>query len=557
MLFNSLEFLVFFVLVYAAYRILSSNYRRQNLLILVASYFFYGWWDIRFLFLIVITTVVDFNTALIIRRGFTTVRERVISSTYLLCAALLFLTINWAAIDLGAVRSGSAPSVDWGNLLASEFGLLRGLLLPALAVVAANGAYFLLQRLTPQQRARTTLGLSIAANLMILGFFKYYNFFAQSFTALATSTFGITPDPFTLEIILPVGISFYTFQSMSYTIDSYRRDVEPTTSIVDFAAYLSFFPQLVAGPIERGKHLLPQFQRPRVITNAGIRRGMWLIAWGLYKKVVIADNLAAIVNTTFGPYDGNDPLHAIPDDGLRIAITILAFAVQIYADFSGYTDIARGTAKLMGFDIMVNFRLPYFSKDPSEFWQRWHISLSSWLRDYLYISLGGNRGGTLFTYRNLILTMVLGGLWHGAAWNFVFWGIYQGLILVLYRMFDQSGLRTPEFLGKDTLQRFTMFLLVLYGWLIFRSQNAYTIYAFSAAVFAHPHWSAQAMQDLKDLLFFAHPLVLFQVFQAAMKTQDPMARWPGFVRLSVWIFVILSIMALASSGKQEFIYFAF
>ena len=557
MLFNSVEFLVFFLVVFGLYRMFQGHYRVQNLLLLASSYFFYGWWDIRFLFLIVITTVVDYNTALIIRDGHSTVRQRAGSSAYLLAASLLFLTLDWAALDFSPLWTGEFPNLDVMGLFPRSLPGWRRFLLTAGALIGANLVYFVMIRLDRAARARLALALSITVNLGILGFFKYYNFFADSFAVLTQNALGFTPDRFTLEIVLPVGISFYTFQSMSYTIDTYRRDVEPTTSLVDFAAYLSFFPQLVAGPIERGKSLLPQFRRPRTLDWEQSRQGLWLIAWGLYKKVVIADNVAAIVNTTFGPYDGANPVTTVPDDGLRILVAVLAFAVQIYSDFSGYSDIARGTAKLMGFDIMLNFRLPYIAKDPSEFWQRWHISLSTWLRDYLYIPLGGNRGGPVGTYRNLMITMILGGLWHGAAWNFVLWGLYQGLILVLYRFLDERGWRLPEFTGKGVLKGFVMFGFVLYGWLIFRAQNASTIGVFTLSIFGHPHGSAEALADLRTLLFYAHPLIIFQFLQVRFGTLDPMSKWPLLVRVAVWTFIIMSILALAPSEGGEFIYFAF
>ena len=557
MLFNSVEFLVFFGVVYGLYLAFQGRYRVQNLLLLAGSYFFYGWWDIRFLFLIVITTVVDYNTALIIREGTSTTTQRIGSSLYLMAASLLFLTLQWGALDFSPLWIGDAPKLDLIGLFPHTLAGWSGFLLTSAALLGANLTYFVMLRLDRDARAKVALALSIIVNLGILGFFKYYNFFADSFAVLSESALGYTPDRFTLDIVLPVGISFYTFQSMSYTIDTYRRDVEPTRSLVDFAAYLSFFPQLVAGPIERGKNLLPQFRRARTLDWEQCRRGIWLVVWGLYKKVVIADNVAVIVNSTFGPYDGSDPSAVVPDDGLRILVAVLAFAVQIYADFSGYSDIARGTAKLMGFDIMVNFRLPYIAKDPSDFWQRWHISLSTWLRDYLYIPLGGNKGGPWGTYRNLMITMILGGLWHGAAWNFVIWGFYQGLILVLYRYFGERGWRLADFPGKVWFKGIVMFCFVLYGWLIFRAQNLDTIGIFTLSIFAHPHGSPEALADFRTLLFYAHPLIIFQALQVYFGTMNPMLNWRLPVRVAVWTFITMSILALAPSEGGEFIYFAF
>ncbi len=317
------------------------------------------------------------------------------------------------------------------------------------------------------------MSLSIAANLSILGFFKYFDFFADSFARLL-STFGMEADWPTLNIVLPVGISFYTFQTLSYTIDVYRRKLDPTKSFLDFALFVAFFPQLVAGPIVRASHLLPQILRPRRITSPEIDAGLFLILWGYFKKVVIADNVGLIANQVFGDYGQYQ--------GIDIVIGTLAFAVQIYCDFSGYTDIARGLCKLMGFDLMLNFRLPYLADSPSDFWQRWHISLSSWLRDYLYIPLGGNRHGELATYRNLMITMLLGGLWHGAAWTFVIWGAYHGVLLCVYRAASDCrhifAVQDSYSRGNSTVQSSIralrisiMFGFTLLGWLIFRSES--------------------------------------------------------------------------------------
>ncbi|MCL4123644.1 UNVERIFIED_CONTAM: hypothetical protein GTU68_011358, partial [Idotea baltica] len=269
-----------------------------------------------------------------------------------------------------------------------------------------------------QKTKKWLVGLSMVSNLSILGFFKYYGFFATELEQLLTSIGAPIMMP-TFYVILPVGISFYTFQTMSYTIDVYRGDCEACDSFLDFAVYVSFFPQLVAGPIERAKHFLPQVIAPRTITADHFKQGLLLIAVGMFRKVVIADNMAPIANAIFA--SNVDDL-----SGAEILLGVYAFAFQIYGDFSGYSAIARGIAKWMGFDLMVNFRMPYFATTPSDFWQRWHISLSQWLRDYVYIPLGGNRFGTLMTYRNLLLTMLIGGLWHGANWTFIIWGAFHG-----------------------------------------------------------------------------------------------------------------------------------
>ena len=254
---------------------------------------------------------------------------------------------------------------------------------------------------------------ALAFNLGMLGFFKYFNFFTDSAVELC-SALGFHADAPTIRILLPLGISFYTFQAVSYVVDVYRLKTKPTGSLLDFSIYVAFFPLLISGPIERSDHLLPQIAAPRRITLEQLNAGVFLILWGFFKKLVIADNIGPIADEVFDGY--------LQQGGLNVILGALAFAFQIYCDFSGYSDIARGLAKLMGFDLILNFKLPYFALSPSDFWRRWHISLSTWLRDYLYIPLGGNRGTKLQTFRNLMVTMLLGGLWHGAAWNFVLWG---------------------------------------------------------------------------------------------------------------------------------------
>jgi D-alanyl-lipoteichoic acid acyltransferase DltB (MBOAT superfamily) len=299
-----------------------------------------------------------------------------------------------------------------------------------------------LEREAQPRRRKGWLLLSLTGNLGVLGFFKYYDFFVESFGALATKL-GWPVEARTLNIILPVGISFYTFQTMSYALDVYRRQMPATRSLTNFLAYVSFFPQLVAGPIERAQHLLPQFERTRNLTRPMLEEGVWLILWGLFKKVALADNFAPLVEMAYEQPAATAPV---------VVLGTIAFGLQIYCDFSGYSDIARGLARVLGFDIMVNFDVPYAAASLREFWRRWHISLSSWLRDYLYISLGGNRCGEGRTYLNLLLTMLLGGLWHGASWNFALWGLWHGLGLAVERRFGAARPRGPD--GSAlTLQR--------------------------------------------------------------------------------------------------------
>ncbi len=348
MVFNSITFAVFLLVVLVVYWRVPGTVR--NAVLLMASYVFYGWWDWRFLGLIALSTVVDFVVA---RRVHTAQSER--------------------------GRKG------W-------------------------------------------LFASLGVNLGVLGVFKYADFFVAS-AADALSALGVDASGPTLGLVLPVGISFYTFQTISYTFDVYRGRIEPAAGFVDFATYVAYFPQLVAGPIERAQRLLPRIiesEQRHFPRGRDLDRALSLIASGMFKKIVLADGVAPFVNEIF-----SDPS---AHSGIAVAAGVVGFAIQLYGDFSGYTDIARGVSELFGIDLMVNFRQPYLSRNITEFWRRWHISLSDWLRDYLYIPLGGNRNGTVATIRNLMITMLLGGLWHGASWNFVIWGAMHGLALAVHRV---------------------------------------------------------------------------------------------------------------------------
>lgn len=290
-----------------------------------------------------------------------------------------------------------------------------------------------LLEIVPDRRRKLLLIFSLVANLGILGFFKYFNFFVDS-AASMLGWFGFQANMPVLQVILPVGISFYTFQSMSYVIDVYRRDIRAEKDFLLYAAFVVYFPQLVAGPIERAPHLLGQLREPRVVDGARIVSGLTLILIGLFKKMAIADSVAGSVDTIF-----SDPANY---RGVILLKGLWLFSLQIYGDFSGYTDIARGVSRLMGVELMENFNQPYLSRNITEFWRRWHISLSTWLRDYLYIPLGGNRGSTAFVYRNLFLTMVIGGFWHGANWTFIIWGALHGIYLSAHKLL--LSLKSPQ-----------------------------------------------------------------------------------------------------------------
>jgi D-alanyl-lipoteichoic acid acyltransferase DltB (MBOAT superfamily) len=399
------------------------------------------------------------------------------------------------------------------------------------------------------------LAVSVICNLSFLGFFKYFNFFAETFQALLDGI-GLTANPVLLNIILPVGISFYTFQTMSYTIDIYRGQLEPTRNLRDFALFVAFFPQLVAGPIERAKRLLPQVTQKRTLKMETFGEGVFLIYWGLFQKIFVADNLAKIVDPVFAESGARN--------GVVVLIATYAFAFQIFCDFAGYSNIARGVSKCLGFDIMVNFNLPYFSKNPSEFWRRWHISLSTWLRDYLYIPLGGNRNGTWQTYRNLMLTMLLGGLWHGAGWTFVVWGGYQGLLLVAHRWFksiaDRLPLRKRRFQNKvtDICKIILFFQFVCIGWVFFRAQSLDQALAMIASIFTQfevaPGLGLRYM--LQTFLFFTSILLMVQLLQYWKKDLMVLYKIP-MPALGLVSGVLFSLMVQYAMPGHSFIYFQF
>jgi alginate O-acetyltransferase complex protein AlgI len=404
------------------------------------------------------------------------------------------------------------------------------------------------------RRRKAVVAVSMALNLGMLGFFKYYNYynvFAESLHAALTRA-GLSVSLGHLKVALPIGISFYTFQSMSYVIDVYRREIPPTRNLVQFATFVSFFPHLVAGPIMRPTTLLPQVASPRRFDLQRFYEGSYLIFWGLLKKVVIADNLADIVNDLFGRWQ-------TLDGGLAL-LAVYAFAFQIYGDFSGYTDIARGVSRCLGFELSLNFNLPYFATSPRDFWNRWHISLSQWLRDYLYISLGGSRGGRLRTYRNLMLTMILGGLWHGKEWTFVVWGFYQGVLLVIHRLAEPLLSRIDPI---DPVERacwkglriVATFHMVCLGWLIFRAKSLEQAAGMLSAIVHRP--SIPPAAYLVPVLVVVVPLLIIQLIQYLADDLDVIFRTPWYVRSAFYTACFYAIVLGANFGGQQFIYFQF
>jgi len=382
MLFNSITYFFFIIIVFALYwSLLRKNFKWQNLFLFIASYCFYGWWDVRFLALIFISSSVDF-----------------------------FL----------------------GRAIFNE---------------------------PVRKKKQFLLGLCIFINLGMLAFFKYYNFFSDSFSNLIEQL-GFHSNLHTLQIILPVGISFYTFQSLSYSIDIYRGKIKPTNSFISFMTFVSFFPQLVAGPIERASDLLPQFLKARTFKSEHLVSGLRFILYGLFKKMVIADRLSYFVNH----------IYATPEkfDGSVLLIATFMFGIQIYCDFSGYSDIAIGSARLLGFDLMQNFKTPYLAKSFQEFWRRWHISLSTWFRDYVYIPLGGNRVSQSRWIFNILLTFTLSGLWHGASLTFIIWGFLHGFLLVIEHLISKFISLTKKL---SWIGFVTTFVIVNLIWVFFRADS--------------------------------------------------------------------------------------
>jgi len=456
--------------------ITNKNRKHQNLLIVCASYLFYGWWDWRFLFLILISTCIDF-----------------------------FI----------------------GNFMSNQLIVKKKKLL---------------------------LYLSLTTNLGILIFFKYYNFFVESFID-AFGNLGIHLSPSTLNIILPVGISFYTFQTLSYTIDIYRGNIKATKDFVAFSAFVSFFPQLVAGPIERATNFLPQFYKKRVFNLDLATIGLRQIVWGLFKKVVIADNCAQYANEIFGQYQNYS--------SLTLIIGAVCFAFQIYCDFSGYSDIAIGLAKMFGFNMKRNFNYPYFSRDVAEFWRRWHISLSTWFRDYLYIPLGGSKGSVFSKVKNTLIVFSVSGFWHGANWTFVTWGLLNA-ILFIPLIISNKNRNNIDMVSKNrifpTILEFykilKTFFIITVTWVFFRAKTIHEAFDYLLKIldftlsFDKLRIERYAFEILPIILGF----ILFEWFYRSK--EFPLINDGKYFHKT--IIAILCILLFGSfSNVNEFIYFQF
>ena len=432
----------------------------------------------------------------------------------------------------------------------------RFVVLIAFATLLSYLSGILLDRLGNKRHRRIVLSVSVVVNLAVLGVFKYYNFFVENLQALL-SPLGVRLDDVTVSLILPVGISFYTFQALSYSIDVYRGRIKATRDAPAFFAFISFFPQLVAGPIERATNLLPQFMKPRKFDYPVAVDGCRQILWGLFKKMVVADNCAVVVNQVFADYESFG--------GLNLWLAAVLFAFQIYGDFSGYSDIAIGTAKLFGIRLMRNFNIPYFSRDVAEFWRRWHISLTPWFRDYIYIPLGGSRCRRGRVVRNTFVIFLVSGLWHGAEWTFVAWGVYHAMLFVPLilsgRNRKYTGTPAPTSIFPamgESLMMAQTFLLVLIGWVIFRADTLTDAFHFIARMFTDMHFTPMSIKE-RNILW----LVILIGVEWVQRHRSHAFDFPETGLMSYrgvrWtVYYVFVFVCLVFCGTQgSFIYFQF
>ena len=429
----------------------------------------------------------------------------------------------------------------------------RFLILIAFTSFCSWGSGLLISQAKSKPKARVWMWLNVAVNLSILLTFKYYDFFVVEFARL----FGFSSDGILLKVILPVGISFYTFQALSYSIDVYRGKIQSTKDVVAFFAFISFFPQLVAGPIERATNLLPQFQRKRVFDYDTALDGMRQILWGLFKKMVVADNCAKYVDQALSVYSNQS--------GSTLLLAAFFFTFQIYGDFSGYSDIAIGTAKLFGIKLMRNFNVPYFSRDIAEFWRRWHISLTTWFRDYVYIPLGGSRVGKTKIVRNTFVIFLLSGFWHGANWTFIAWGAYHAVLFLPLILMGKNRKYTNQIADgrflptlKEAGQMLLTFSLVVLGWIVFRAESIGQAWFIVRRIFSVSLFEVPFMYigTLKTLLLVAFMLILEWITRKrdhALQYGKDTPSWLAWISSMVVVLITLEFAA----NSQTFIYFQF
>lgn len=484
MLFNSIEFLIFLPIVFLGYWfIFKNNTKVQNIFIILASYLFYGWWDWRFLFLIFLSTVLDFF-----------VGQRIF------------------------------------------------------------------ENLDDKKKAKYWLWVSMAFNLGMLGCFKYSNFFVDSFVDMVQAFGYDMKSTWTLRVILPVGISFYTFQTMSYSFDIYYKKLVPTKDFVAFTAFVAFFPQLVAGPIERASNLLSQITNKRTFDYAQASSGIKLILWGFFKKLVIADALAPIVDDIFANY------HSYPASTLILGVCLFSF--QVYGDFSGYSDIAIGTAKLFGVELMSNFKFPNFSRNVAEYWQRWHISLSTWFRHYLYIPMGGSRVSQLRAVRNIAVIFLVSGFWHGANWTFIFWGGLHALFYIPVYLMGRNRMYADNVVGENTLlpspieilQVLLTFFLVTFSRIFFRSPTLTDSFGYIKQITSNFTYEPYLHPMGYRMLDFYVLIGLFIVYEYLIRRheREPFRFKSKMVRFVLYTIVVLGMLLFYDDGvNRSFIYFQF
>ncbi|CAI8884770.1 MBOAT family O-acyltransferase [Chryseobacterium sp. IT-36CA2] len=478
MLFNSLNYLIFFPIIFMLYWWLNDkSLKWQNIMLLAASYYFYGCWDWRFVFLLAFSTGLDYFSGIIIYEAKTKLKKKI-----------------------------------W-------------------------------------------LFLSIGINLGFLGFFKYYNFFIDSFGELLKNS-GFQIHYSTLQIILPVGISFYTFHGLSYVLDIYYDKIKPSYNWVNYTLFVSFFPLLVAGPIERATHLLPQLETPRKFNYTKAVDGLRQILWGLFKKIVIADNCAAFANEIF-----NNSAH---QSGSNLVLGAIFFTFQIYGDFSGYSDIALGSARLLGIELLKNFNFPYFSRDMAEFWRRWHISLSSWFKDYLYIPLGGSKGGNWMRIRNTFIIFLVSGFWHGANWTFIFWGGINALFIMPSIIMKTNrnnieivakGRYFPNF--KEIFQLVSTFILTTFCWIFFRANSLSHAFEYISGIFNKSFFSVPSIPYATVFLLIIFITIewLGREGNYALEKLDLKLGKP--LRWLVYVLIIFAIGMFMQTEETPFIYFQF
>lgn len=468
MLFNSIDFILFFPLVFIIYWFFTKSVQQRNLVILIASYTFYGWWDWRFLFLIALSSLVDF-----------------------------FISNK-------------------------------------------------IQHTEDDKTRKLFLSISLIVNLGALLFFKYYNFFIDNFIS-AFAFIGFKPSIQQLSIILPVGISFYTFQTLSYTIDVYRKKIRASDDILSFFTFVSFFPQLVAGPIERASNLLPQFLQQRNFDIKMFSLGLKYIIWGFFLKLVVADRAAIYVNAVYNNIENHD--------GLSFIMATVLFSFQIYGDFAGYSLIAIGTAKFFGLNLMTNFNRPYFAASISEFWSRWHISLSTWFRDYLYIPLGGNRTSKYRWFANIFITFLISGFWHGANWTYILWGAINGVYIII----EKNLFKKPK---KRILNVLFTYILINISWVFFRSDSIESAYIIFKKIIWQPgHLYIGKGDDIAALIYALFAIFILVAVEVKREYFNHLFTLTGnkheFVRLLVFSFLVFLILYLGVFDSNQFIYFQF